>query len=108
MHRRILAIMTKLVRRPPGSPPSHRPTLEPLEDRCLPSANMMMATGLPTPPTNVQPPGVTAIASLPHDQIHVLLSQSQQQAAIATIVLDVEQATLALVQQIAPQAPQFQ
>jgi hypothetical protein len=68
----------------------------------------MTPMGMPTPPMNVQPAGVTAVASLPHDQIHVLLAQSQQQAAIATIVLDVEQAALALVKQLAPQAPQFQ
>jgi hypothetical protein len=123
MHRWILAIASKLVRRPPGSRPPYRPTLEQLKDRCLPSANLMMPMGMPTPLMNAQSmgmqaatmpsanmpsTGVTAIASLPHDQIHVLQAQSQQQAAIATIVLDVEQAALALVRQLAPQAPQFQ
>src|SRR5262249_31635815 len=44
----------------------------------------------------------------PHDQIHTLQDQSQQQTALATIRLEVEQVVLGFLQQFAPQAPQFQ
>jgi hypothetical protein len=98
---------SKLVRRTPDSTPSHRPTLEQLEDRCLPSANVMIPMGMAPPPMNVQPMGRTAIASLSHDQLHALQSQFQQQAAIAAIVLEVDQVALAILQQFAPQTPQF-
>jgi hypothetical protein len=122
MNHWILAIASKLVRRTPDSIPSHRPTLEELEDRCLPSANMMMSMGMPPPPMNVPSLGMqtmtlpsttapsmggTAIASLSHDQIHLLQAQFQQQAAIATIVLEVDQVALAILQPFAPQTPQF-
>jgi hypothetical protein len=69
--------------------PSVRPFLESLEDRSLPSAS------------------VNTVASLTHDQIHMLQDQSQQQVAIASFSLAVEQFVFAVVQQIAPQAPQF-
>lgn len=82
--------------------PSVRPFLESLEDRCLPSASMM-TTGTPATPAA----SVNTVASLTHDQIHMLQDQSQQQAAIASFTLAVEQFVFAVVQQIAPQAPQF-
>jgi hypothetical protein len=82
------------------------PQLETLEDRCLPSAGMMpanppMSTATPTASTNT-------IASLPHEQIHVLQDQFHQQTQLAIIRLEVEQVVLGLLQQFAPQAPQFQ
>jgi hypothetical protein len=52
--------------------------------------------------------GANTIASLSHDQIHVLQDQSQQQAANAAFVLQVEQFVLAVLEQFGPQAPQFQ
>lgn len=72
------------------STPSTRLVLECLEDRCLPS-------GAPNP-----------IAALPHDQIHVLQDQAQQQAAIATFTLQVEQFVFSVLETFAPRAPQFQ
>jgi hypothetical protein len=123
MYHWILAFASKLVRRTPDSTPSHCPTLEQLEDRCMPSAGMMMPMGMPTPLMNVQPMGMQAmtmpstnmqsmgmntIASLPHEQIHVLQSQSQQQVTDATFTLAVEQFALGILQPFAPQAPQFQ
>src|SRR5262249_29471279 len=91
-------------RRHPRPVPSVRPHLEPLEDRCLPSANFMPASAAASTP----PAAVNTIASLPHDQIHVLQDQSQQQTALATVGLAVEQVVLGFLQQFAPQAPQFQ
>ena len=80
--------------------PSVRPFLESLEDRCLPSANMM--------PASTPPMAANTIAALSHDQVHMLQDQSQQQASLATFRLEVEQVVLGLVQRFAPQAPQFQ
>jgi hypothetical protein len=51
---------------------------------------------------------VNTIASLPHDQIHNLQDFFHQQTQNAAIELEVEQIVLSLVQQFAPQAPQFQ
>ena len=82
--------------------PSVRPLLEPLEDRCLPAASMMPTSTAATPSA-----AVNTVASLSHDQIHMLRDQSQQQAAIASFTLAVEQFVFGVVQQIAPQAPQF-
>jgi hypothetical protein len=82
--------------------PSVRPFLESLEDRSLPSASMMAAATPSTPSASVN-----TVASLTHDQIHMLQDQSQQQVAIASFTLAVEQFVFAVVQQIAPQAPQF-
>jgi hypothetical protein len=61
MRHYIRAFVSKLVRRPPAPAPSRRPTLEQLEDRCLPSANMMMSMGMPTMPMNMQPMGMQAM-----------------------------------------------
>jgi hypothetical protein len=123
LHNWILAFASKLVRRTPDSTPSHRPTLEQLEGRFLPSADMMMPMGMPPPLMSVQPMGMQAmtmpstnmqsmgmntIASLPHEQIHILQSQSQQQVTDATFTLAVEHFALGFLQQFAPQAPQFQ
>ncbi len=69
---------------------SVRPCLEPLEDRCLPAA------------------GASAIAALPHEQIHTLQSVSQQQVSSAAFTLAVEQFVLGFLNQFAPQAPSFQ
>ena len=90
--------------------PPVRPLLEPLEDRCLPSMNPMMASAsvAPSPPASTPPAAVNTIASLSHDQIHVLQDQSQQQSTIATITLEVEQTVLNILHLFAPQAPQFQ
>lgn len=88
------------------STPFVRPMLEPLEDRCLPSANMMPAG---QPMSSAAPPAsANTIASLPHDQIHNLQDFFHQQTQNATIQLEVEQIVLSLVQQFAPQASQFQ
>jgi hypothetical protein len=74
-------------RRPPRPAPSVRLCLESLEDRCLPAA-------------------VSTVASLTHDQIHLLQDQSQQQAAIAAIGVEVDQVVLAILQPFAPQVAQ--
>lgn len=50
----ILGLLSKVVRPNPVSA-SCRPTLEYLEDRCMPSANTMMSMGMPMPSTNMQP-----------------------------------------------------
>jgi hypothetical protein len=50
---------------------------------------------------------VNTIASLSHDQIHMLQDQSQQQVATAAFTLAVEQFVFGVVQQFAPQSPQF-
>jgi hypothetical protein len=83
---------------------SVRPFLEHLEDRCLPSADMMPVSAAANP----SPSAVNAIASLPHDQIHMLQDQFQQQTTQAIIRLEVEQIVLGVLQQFASQAPQFQ
>lgn len=91
--------------------PSVRLLLEPLEDRCLPSANPMMpmAAAVNQPMAASTPPAaVNTIASLSHDQVHMLQDQSHQQTQLATIRLEVEQIVLGLLQEFAPQAPQFQ
>ncbi|HWG44213.1 MAG TPA: hypothetical protein VN688_15650 [Gemmataceae bacterium] len=92
------------VRRHPRPAPSVRPFLESLEDRCLPSANFMPVSAAASTP----PAAMNTIASLSHDQIHMLQDQSQQQTALATIRLEVEQVVLGILQQFAPQTPQFQ
>lgn len=83
--------------------------LEPLEDRCVPSISSMPASAsvAPSPSASI-PAAVNPIASLSHDQIHDLQAQSQQQTAIATVRLEVEQTVLGILQLFAPQAPQFQ
>lgn len=89
--------------------PSIRPLLEPLEDRCLPSMDMMPASASVAPsPVGTSPPAVNTVASLSHDQIHVLQDQSQQQTTNALIRLEVEQVVLDIFQLFAPQAPQLQ
>lgn len=103
---------------PAGSPRSQgrrhpvrpvRPLLEPLEDRCLPSVDLMSANVSVSPSgANAPPLAVNAVASLSHDQIHMLQDQSQQQTAIAALRLEVEQVVLGILQQFAPQVPQFQ
>jgi hypothetical protein len=67
-----------------------------------------MMQSSPMMQTNTMATSVNTVASLTHDQIHVLQDQFQQQAAIATIVLEVEQVALAILQSLAPQNPQFQ
>jgi hypothetical protein len=57
---------------------------------------------------NPSPAAVNAVASLSHDQIHVLQDQFQQQTTQASIRLQVEQIVLGVLQQFAPQVPQFQ
>ncbi len=86
--------------------PLDRPLLEALEDRCLPSMNPMPAS-VSMPSASSSPMVVNTIASLSHDQIHVLQDQSQQQTATATIRLEVEQAVLDILQVFAPQVPQL-
>jgi hypothetical protein len=54
------------------------------------------------------PAAVNTIASLPHDQIHMLQDVFQQQTTQAIVTLEVEQIALGILQQFAPQAPQFQ
>jgi hypothetical protein len=54
------------------------------------------------------PAAVNTIASLSHDQIHVLQDQSQQQTDGATIRLEVEQIVLGILEPFAAQVPQFQ
>jgi hypothetical protein len=82
--------------------PTVRPFLETLEDRCLPAASMM-----PTSTASMPSTAANTVASLSHDQIHMLQDQSQQQVAIASFTLAVEQFVFAVAQQLAPQAPQF-
>jgi hypothetical protein len=62
---------------------SFRPSLEPLEGRCVPTA-------------------------LNHTQVHVQLNQDTVQAVIATIDLRVNQTVLALLKSSAPSTPQLQ
>ena len=83
---------------------SVRPFLERLEDRCLPSADMMPVSAAASP----SPAAVNAIASLSHDQVHTLQDVFQQQTTQAINLLQVEQIVLGVLQQFAPQAPQFQ
>jgi hypothetical protein len=80
-------------RRRPYPAPSVRPLLEPLEDRCLPAANALTA--------------MNTVASLSHDQIHVLQDQSQQQTTTAILRLEVEQIALSILQPFASQIAQF-
>ena len=49
----ILTLVAKLTRLSPDSAPTCRPTLEQLEDRCVPSASMMMPMGMNRPPMNM-------------------------------------------------------
>jgi hypothetical protein len=88
--------------------PSHArqhqcPALKPLEDHYLPSATLMPASLAAIQSLSASTPlaAVNTIASLPHDQIHVLKDQSQQQTARP----EVEQFVLGILQQLAPQAP---
>jgi hypothetical protein len=62
----------------------------------------------PSPPASTSATAGNPIASLSHDQIHVLQAQSQQQTAIATVRLEVEQTVLGILQLFAPQVPQIQ
>jgi len=55
----IAAVLSRLVQPTPGFTPSYRPILEQLEDRCLPSASMMM--GMPMAPMNNPPMGMPAM-----------------------------------------------
>jgi hypothetical protein len=89
---------------------SVRPLLEPLEDRCLPSASMMPTSAAASPPISAGTPSaaVNTIASLSHDQIHMLQDQFHQQTALATIRLEIEQVVVSLLQPFAPQVPQLQ
>lgn len=88
---------------------SVRPRLEALEDRCLPSVSMMPASATVASSSASTPPAVVnTIASLPHEQIHVLQDQSQQQTDLATLRLEVEQLALGILQLFAPQVPQVQ
>lgn len=82
---------------------SLRLLLEPLEDRCLPSMNSMPASPTIAPSSAT----VNTIASLSHDQIHMLQDQSQQQTAFATARLETEQAIQNLLQLFASQLPQI-
>lgn len=91
-------------RRRPRPAVSVRPFLERLEDRCLPSADMMPVSAVANP----SPAAVNAIASLSHDQVHMLQDVFQQQTTQASNFLAVEQVVLGVLQQFAPQAPQFQ
>jgi hypothetical protein len=50
---------------------------------------------------------VSTVAALTHDQIHLLQDLSQQQAAIATLGVEVDQVVIGILQQVVPQAPQF-
>lgn len=89
--------------------PSIRPFLEQLEDRCLPSANVMPASAAAaSPPASTSPAAVNTVASLSHDQIHTLQDAFQQQTNQAIVRLEVEQIVFGILQQFAPQAPQFQ
>jgi hypothetical protein len=80
--------------------PTVRPFLESLEDRCVPSATSTSAGTSPAP--------VNTVAALSHDQIHAIQDQSQQQTANATILLEVEQVVLGILQPFAAQVPQIQ
>jgi hypothetical protein len=62
----------------------------------------------PSSPASTPPAAVNTVASLSHDQIHMLQDQSQQQTDTATIRLEVEQIVFGILEQFAPQAPQFQ
>jgi hypothetical protein len=66
------------------------------------------ASVAPTAAASTPPAAVNTIASLPHDQIHVLQDQSQQQTDMATIRLEVEQVVLGILQPFASQVPQLQ
>lgn len=89
--------------------PNVRPFLESLEDRCLPSmASMPVNVSVAPSPAGTSPTAVNTIASLSHDQIHALQDQSQQQTENATVLLQVEQAVLGILQLFAPQVPQLQ
>jgi hypothetical protein len=70
--------------------------------------DMMPASASVAPSASISPTAVNTIASLSHDQIHVLQDQSQQQTANATVLLEVEQAVLGILQLFAPQVPQLQ
>jgi hypothetical protein len=107
-------------RRHSGTAATVRPRLESLEDRSVPSMTAMPASGAAAPSmmamsatvsaapssASTSPPTANAIASLSHDQIHVLQDQSQLQTANATVTLEVEQAVLGILQLFAPQVPQ--
>jgi hypothetical protein len=54
----ICGLASKLLRRTAASSPRCRPTLEQLEDRCVPSANMMMSMGMTTPSMNMNMPSM--------------------------------------------------
>jgi hypothetical protein len=71
----ISTVVSKLIHRPPAFTQSSRPILEQLEDRCLPSANMMMPMNMPAPPMTMQ----TAITQLFQD-----FNQTLQQVQAST------------------------
>jgi hypothetical protein len=71
-----------------------------LEDRWLPAASTMAAS-MPMPMAS------NTIASLSHDQIHMLQDQSQQQTTLATLRLEQEQIVLGLLQPFTLQVPQL-
>jgi hypothetical protein len=71
--------------------------------------DMMPASASVAPsPVSTSATTVNTIASLPHDQIHALQDQTQQQTTNAAVLLEVEQAVLGILQLFAPQEPQFQ
>ena len=49
----ICGLASNFLRRTPASSPRCRPTLEQLEDRCVPSANIMMSMGMNMPSMNM-------------------------------------------------------
>jgi hypothetical protein len=66
-----------------------------------------MPASVSAPSASSSPMAVNTIASLTHDQIHMLQDQSQQQTTTAMVRLEVEQAVLDILQLFAPQVPQL-
>jgi hypothetical protein len=71
-------------------------------------SSMLPSAAVAPSPASMSPTAVNTIASLSHDQIHMLQDQSQQQTAVVTVRLEVDQAVLSILQLFAPQVPQIQ
>ena len=76
-------ILSNFTRPPSRSLPSTRPALEQLEDRCMPSANMMMSMGMSMPPMGMN------MTSMPAMGMNVTSSvRASEMAALNQLFMD--------------------
>jgi hypothetical protein len=82
----IATVLSKFARQSPGFTPSCRPSLEQLEDRCLPSTGMMM--GMPVPPMNNPPMGM-AIMGMPSSNMPSMGMNMMNNGMISNLSADI-------------------